>query len=186
MKISYYAWKAGKSVFELLLEQIYKSFQELNQHRAIKKFNIDYFVNRCGVQEMMRQLYKVNPAVHPEDNSATSFNANLVSTSPCLNINEKSQKILDDYLIRLDLNKRLGRVVLILVLIPLGLINVEPHQQIELMLEREKLIKEHFIHCLGSQNEDYFRIPKQLTQERLPLGFAYYNCLLPLINDLAE
>ena len=32
------------------------------------------------------------------------------------------------------------------------------------------------------EHKDYFRIPRELTQEDYPLSFQFYNCLIPLLK----
>ena len=48
------------------------------------------------------------------------------SKNQCVALNDESNKRLDDFLKRMDMNKKLGRIVLILVFIRFGIQNINP------------------------------------------------------------
>jgi hypothetical protein len=56
---------------------------------------------------------------------------------------------------------------------------------LQLLIEREKLQIEIFKLRLIYKNQDYYRLPTELTQEHLPLCFQYYNCLIPLLHNVS-
>ena len=51
--------------------------------------------------------------------------------------------------------------------------------------EKEQINKDLFIKRIqNDSHHEVIRIPKQLTQEELPLNFQFYSALLPILNDL--
>ena len=55
---------------------------------------------------------------------------------------------------------------------------------LQLFIEREEIIKEIFCQQMKFKKYDYYRVPPEITQENLPLGFQYYNALFPLLENL--
>lgn len=53
---------------------------------------------------------------------------------------------------------------------------------VQFLAEREKLTRVTFYRKLRHTANKYFRVPPSLSQERLPLSFKFYNCILPLLK----
>ena len=78
---------------------------------------------------------------------------------------------------------KLARITIILFFYStMNLPLVHPLMMIILMKEKESLNRDLFVSGLYHQKQFYARIPKSLTQERLPLNFRFNNCLGKIIN----
>lgn len=60
-----------------------------------------------------------------------------------------------------------------------------PLQNVTLIMEKDILKRELFSTRLMVDKRNHnFRIPGNLSQEHMPLGFKYYNCLIPMLQQL--
>ena len=66
--------------------------------------------------------------------------SSLVSNNRCVDLNEESNKRLEDFMKRLEINKRFGRIILMLVFVDMRIFNITPIQYVQLLIEKEQLI----------------------------------------------
>lgn len=57
-----------------------------------------------------------------------------------------------------------------------------PIRNVQLLREREILTRISFYKKMRYTANKYYKVPSSMSQEKLPLSFKFYNCLLPLLK----
>ena len=93
------------------------------------------------------------------------------------------EKNLASFILKHDTNKRYCFISFLLFMEHFGVVcKQNPLQHIQLILERQQIIEKSFRLQLRDERQ-FFRIPKHLSQEILPLSFGYYNYLHRFITQ---
>jgi hypothetical protein len=83
------------------------------------------------------------------------------------------------------LEKRHVKVAILLVMHQIGICSPSfPILLVQLLVEREKIIRDLFIAQLRAISYPYFRVPPSLTHENLAISFKFYSHFFATTNRL--
>lgn len=173
MKVSYAAWRRGVSVLHLLLKQIQDSYGYFHAHSPVQPVNLSLILTQAKMDDALHLMY------------SRQQHAELIGrlVGGHAELNSRQAEALENYESKMRLVRTVCRLAFFLLLHQLGVKLAHPLHALQLLLKREEVIKEHFIHRL-KETAKYCRVPKGISQEELPLSYLFYNFSIKFIDRI--